>query len=323
MGYEFNIDFSNRKMSIPGILNDGFTLKDVAISYADKDNALNGVMNGIFNGEIKSGNSIPVIDYHIPHFDSIVNIIVVGAGGTGGYLIRDLARFIYSVQQDHSDLKIELTIIDGDIVEEKNLIRQNFIKQDIGKYKAEVLAERYSAAFGIEISAVTEMLTDINAKNRIFSSYNNNYCNIVVGCVDNNQTRRIIHNALRNKKIYWLDAGNERKSGQIVLGMGSGYRGYGDDLFSSHHLPYVTDIYPEILDPLMDDTDKTISCAERSLADAQNIFVNLSAATYLLNFLRQLILKEKISLSSLEFNIKGITQVKYLTSDFFKNINGV
>ena len=36
-------------------------------------------------------------------------------------------------------------------VEEKNLLRQNFITSDQGKYKAEVLAKRYSAAFGVDI----------------------------------------------------------------------------------------------------------------------------------------------------------------------------
>ena len=45
---------------------------------------------------------------------------------------------------------MRILVCDGDVVEEKNLIRQNFVEQDVGRNKAQVLAERYSAAFGIE-----------------------------------------------------------------------------------------------------------------------------------------------------------------------------
>ena len=75
-----------------------------------------------------------------------VKIIVLGAGGTGGYLIPHLYRIAFA--DDKRNYRI--IICDGDIVEPKNLIRQNFVKQDIGRNKAAVLAERYAGAFGIE-----------------------------------------------------------------------------------------------------------------------------------------------------------------------------
>ena len=77
----------------------------------------------------------------IPNY--LYNIYIIGAGGTGGYLAQDLARYI-AVRTEE---KYNFTIVDGDVVEEKNLIRQNFIENDIGKNKAKVLAERYSKAF--------------------------------------------------------------------------------------------------------------------------------------------------------------------------------
>ena len=67
---------------------------------------------------------------------------IVGAGGTGSYLVRDLARII-SVYNEKYNRNDEIVIIDQDIVESKNLTRQNFIRNDIGKNKAEVLAKRY------------------------------------------------------------------------------------------------------------------------------------------------------------------------------------
>ena len=70
--------------------------------------------------------------------------MVLGAGGTGGYVIPHLYRLGYasSIPPDHRLRRRR----DGT----KNLIRQNFVEQDIGRNKAQVLAERYAAAFGIE-----------------------------------------------------------------------------------------------------------------------------------------------------------------------------
>lgn len=83
-----------------------------------------------------------------------VKIIVLGAGGTGGYLIPHLYRIAFA--DDKRNYRI--IICDGDIVEPKNLIRQNFVKQDIGRNKAAVLAERYSGAFGIKCEYIPEYI---------------------------------------------------------------------------------------------------------------------------------------------------------------------
>ncbi len=64
-----------------------------------------------------------------------VKIVVLGAGETGGYLIPHLYRIAFA----DSERPYRIIICDGDIVEEKNLIRQNFVKQDIGRNKAAVL----------------------------------------------------------------------------------------------------------------------------------------------------------------------------------------
>ena len=71
--------------------------------------------------------------------DRPVKIVVIGAGGTGGYVIPHLYRIAYA-----SGRPCRIIIADGDIVEQKNLIRQNFAECDIGENKAQVMAERYS-----------------------------------------------------------------------------------------------------------------------------------------------------------------------------------
>ena len=70
----------------------------------------------------------------------------------------NLSRFIASLPSNEETLRDHIiTIVDGDKVEEKNIIRQNFITQDIGRYKAEILKKDISA-FGIELNAYTEYI---------------------------------------------------------------------------------------------------------------------------------------------------------------------
>ncbi len=78
-----------------------------------------------------------------------VKIVMLGAGGTGGHIAPHLYRLLYSL-----DRPVRFIICDGDVVEEKNLVRQNFTPADLGENKAKVLAERYSTVFGMETEYV-------------------------------------------------------------------------------------------------------------------------------------------------------------------------
>lgn len=66
-----------------------------------------------------------------------VKIVQLGAGGTGGHIAPHLYRLLYSLNRT-----VRYIICDGDVVEEKNLVRQNFTPADLGENKAQVLAER-------------------------------------------------------------------------------------------------------------------------------------------------------------------------------------
>ena len=105
----------------------------------------------------KSIKSLPDI-WHLEEYGQLSNVLVIGCGGTGGHLIPNLARAISVVNKlaNGDRERLNLIIADGDIVEHKNLVRQHFINRDLAKNKAEVLAERYSAAFGMEIGAISK-----------------------------------------------------------------------------------------------------------------------------------------------------------------------
>jgi hypothetical protein len=59
-----------------------------------------------------------------------VKIVMLGAGGTGGHIAPHLYRLLYSL-----DRPVRFIIADGDLVEQKNLVRQNFIQADLGENK--------------------------------------------------------------------------------------------------------------------------------------------------------------------------------------------
>lgn len=65
-------------------------------------------------------------------------IYIIGCGGVGSWLTPSLT-LLTSPQQ--------ITLIDMDTLEEKNLDRQLFKPEDIGRSKAEALAERYQCNF--------------------------------------------------------------------------------------------------------------------------------------------------------------------------------
>jgi len=152
--------------------------------------------------------------------------LIIGGGGTGSRLVPLLAQFLKTCAWI---LNPEITIVDDDVVEEKNLLRQNFIATDVGKPKATVLAQRYSRAFNIPIIPVVERVEAFRAMGTkpnmeaAFSRHINN--SVVIMCVDSPEARRhILSNLLmysqqggRVRNIMLIDSGNENDFGQIVV----------------------------------------------------------------------------------------------------------
>lgn len=204
-----------------------------------------------------------------------IHFIIIGAGGNGSYLVRDLARII-SINNRQFNRNDKIIIIDGDKVERKNLARQNFIEADIGKNKAQVLATRYARAFGIEISYYDEYLNDDNAYDILHFRKNYGDWIVLIGCVDNNKTRHLIHRCYRGicNNVIYIDAGNEEYGGQVVFSTVKGVTITGNVVT----LTCIRDIVEEFD---IDDNDKhpeELSCAERAISAPQNIATNIMAA---------------------------------------------
>src|SRR5438094_829538 len=72
------------------------------------------------------------------------SIVLVGCGGTGGFVAESLCRLLIG-------RRAELYLIDPDRIETANVARQAFDRDDVGGFKAEVLAVRLSARFHREV----------------------------------------------------------------------------------------------------------------------------------------------------------------------------
>jgi len=221
------------------------------------------------------------------------HIILAGCGGTGSWLAPAIVR-VARIMLDQNR-QVTVTFVDPDIVEDVNLYRQNFCHAELGRNKAEALAARYAAAWGIEIGA----------RERRFDQklvVNFGVTVILVGCVDNPAGRRTIsealskNNALRKgdaPQAWWLDCGNSKEHGQVLLGSTT-KREHLKVAFPSpkicHALPSPALQSPDLLKAQAEEKNKKrMSCAELQAANAQSLSINqriaAEAADYLVRML--------------------------------------
>jgi PRTRC genetic system ThiF family protein len=226
----------------------------------------------------------------------LIHLVQVGAGGTGSWLFPACVRLVRTLQQSGQD--IELHLVDFDIVEQKNLLRQNFCAAELGLFKAEALTFRYSAAWGLTLNTITKpfqasMIQPLSIGDSLV---------ILIGCVDNAEARRQMHQALSfNKKeqapvVWWLDSGNRNRSGQVLLGStpdiqtlrlafntpGGNYCGL---------LPSPGLQHPELLiEERRQLPQANLSCAELALRDAQSLTINQSQAAIMAEYLLDLLI---------------------------------
>ena len=233
--------------------------------------------------------------------DIPVKIVQLGAGGTGGHAAPHLYRLLYAL-----DRPVRFIICDGDIVEAKNLVRQNFSPADLGENKARVLAERYASVFGLEVEYVPSFIESIDGLMTLIKpdrykgetgAETENGMVILLGCVDNNKTRQLCHQAFyQSENLIYIDSGNGEFTGQVVCGV----RKNGRTVFKP-----VGKVYPEMLK----DDDKfpsELSCAEASISDPQSITANITAATAVVNMVYNILTHGENRVRQTNFSTKTV-----------------
>jgi molybdopterin/thiamine biosynthesis adenylyltransferase len=130
---------------------------------------------------------------------NLMRIAVLGAGGTGCQLLTLLA-----------EQGAELTIIDRDIVEESNLLRQPLYSQDdIGMPKAVIAAKKLTS-----LTKAESFFEDITYRNiqEILQRPR-----LVIDCTDNTETRLLLNDYCMKNSIPWIHTAASGVIGSVIL----------------------------------------------------------------------------------------------------------
>lgn len=197
------------------------------------------------------------------------DLIVIGCGGTGGHYINNLGRFLHSYDLK-GEFNLKITLVDGDVVEKKNLTRQPFLPADVGRKKAEVMAEVMREVYGVKCDYVDSYIDYASDIARLVRS---DTVVLLIGAVDNHQCRQSMHDFFEESDTcIYMDSANEYSVGEIVIGAHIG----GIEMY-----PDRSAYFPEVL------TDKSTrrseeSCEVLNAASPQHLVTNLLAANLLL-----------------------------------------
>ena len=223
-----------------------------------------------------------------------VTITVVGCGGTGSYVVTQLAKMAIALRE-LKDIELFVTVIDDDKVEEHNIGRQLFSPSDIGHPKANIIVSRVNRFYGLDWITKIERVTK-----RIDS-------NIVITCVDNVATRKLIAKATgsvtgdHNQMFYWMDFGNSKDYGQYVLSTFNEINQPPSlDGQTISKLPNIFDLYGK-----MKENKAEPSCSMAQSLEEQDLFINLQLATAGISLLWKLFKDHSIEYQGQFLNIQS------------------
>lgn len=225
-----------------------------------------------------------------------LQIVVVGAGGTGSQLMQKLGRINYALQQlGHMGLHVNL--YDNDLVSPANCGRQLFAESDIGCNKAEMLIGRINRFYNTTWNGIPE---------RYEKKATKQVSHIIISCVDTVKSRyeimqtakKVVTKSIATEymNFYWMDIGNSQKYGQIVLGS---WFGIPQPDTSESHLANFFDLFPDITD----DKTKGPSCSLAEALHTQDLFINSLLAEYAGNMLWKMFRQTGLNYNYLSLNI--------------------
>lgn len=253
----------------------------------------------------------------------INNFLIVGCGGTGSWFAPKFIKILNDAVSKGMLENARVLFVDGDIVEDKNLIRQNFVYQDIGKNKAEVLAERYGmhASDKLQIGYLDKYL--VTEYYNVPEEFRDKFAEIdslelvqqeclVINLIDNGKTRKMLHewagrkanlataSRFRHRRPI-IDVANNEFNGQLTFS-------YYDLVNPSTYGSY---FYNELPHQLAEEDDiSAFSCADADSESTDQLFnANDMAASVLGNFVNSLIVDRKVMYGRVDFVTGGTPSI--------------
>jgi len=193
-------------------------------------------------------------------------IKVIGSGGIGCHLLEPLCRYL-SFTEDFC----EVTVIDGDVYEERNRERQRF--EDCGNKADETVRALKETFPKIHLRSKPEYVTEDN----IITTIREN--DVVFLCVDNHATRKLVSDRCEElDDVLLISGGNNYTDGDVLVYL----RKNGKDM-----TPPLTKL-PEIANHKdknpgeLSDVERQ-GCQQEAVNNPQLLFMNLDIASSMLN----------------------------------------
>ncbi|MBX3282052.1 MAG: ThiF family adenylyltransferase [Acidobacteria bacterium] len=263
----------------------------------------------------------------LPREYSALKFILIGAGGTGSFAAPAIARLVFELKQIQNK-PVDMLIVDPDVVGSGNIPRSNFCAAEIGRYKAQTLAERITLAWGMEIEYSCEAFDAEKHLRRSMRDYRS--LTVIVGCVDNHLARRDIHNAIDEFKTYgsldapgiwWIDSGNGRSSGQVLLGSTTKrqkHEKYFAGTSICRSLPAPSLVHPDLLEPETKVASEIneASCPDRIRLGEQSLNINQRVAVEVAEMLSAMFLTRSLKRFASYFDLEsGTSRSLYCTTE--------
>ena len=225
-------------------------------------------------------------------------IHIIGAGGTGGFTYEYIARLL-------AGRDIPIHLYDGDLVETKNLKRQNFSLDHVTHHKVSALLSKSEGILSRPNTTIhPEYITD--ADDFLVKLLTEEGTPIVISAVDNVSTRKLINQVLDEYPDDWyaIDSGNNDTGGQVVVYTNTNVQTYTPFTEPIEvNLPNMLEVYPE-LQTIQDDNPGLVqSCDDVVESQPQAMMANVRNADIIANIVITILEDNGQSRPHLEGNV--------------------
>lgn len=238
-----------------------------------------------------------------------IHVFIGGTGATGSFFLSEILQ---QLNQSPDDIG-NIVLVDGDIIEAKNLANQRCTRNEVGMYKVIAQANRYNQVFpNLNIKAYNKFIFDLNEdilKDILGLPTLKDQTIICFGCFDNNAIRKRMDDLFRYtnscRNFLYLDSGNGAKirEGQTVMG----YKQYGKVILK----PVAScGIDNGVIRSNTEEMSELVgTCTRASASHPQNITTNILAARSLANHSEKVFMYREIHAHFSRFYLDPITLV--------------
>jgi len=215
----------------------------------------------------------------------ITSTLLVGCGGTGGYLASPLARLLTF----HPNAQLSLTLCDGDTFEDGNRYRQLMAAEDAGVNKALAINRRLYHESYVSAAVIADYLNPTNLNSWLLEAGD---CPMIVVAVDNDSTRKMVCDQLQEAKAYlpsffMITPGNDAGEGSRPAEIKGQTLWWGYTENTDFGINPAT-VYPNIANP-SDPAPVRGECSAKAPSQPQLIAANLMAAATTLSVIQSLL----------------------------------